>query len=513
MSEAKGVNPPSNQGLSPEWSFSDLKLKTYPHFDEKLKKKQILALVNCPESVASHGFMPFLHYGIEYQPYRGKGLIQVPDKKTRPIRYACRADSYVYSRYRHKLVELYEQRLIETNLQDCVLAYRRVPLHKSSKKHKSNIDFAKDAFDYIRSLGNCIVVTADIKSYFDNIDHNNLKNIWCNLLGVSRLPDDHYNVFRNVTNYRYMDYVEVCRQLNFFGQKTEHNEGFLVNRKRMPTKMANNDRIKRLFTDRDSKGGRLLKFNNASRGIPQGSPISDVLANMYLLNFDARCRDFANKASGRYFRYSDDILMVFPKPSDETHISVENFLRKEISKEGSHLTIQDKKFASVEYTSIGDRQHATPLSPLNSITEKGNPKFKMANGLLYLGFRYDGEKVFLKNSTISNLYRKISKSALAEAMQHRKNYPLASENRLVELMQFEKFFQKFGRVEKFSQFAKKPGKSHKHWTFHTYALRASKTFGKRGDKIMGQLSKARKLGRTKLENKIRLVAKWYPAQK
>lgn len=431
----------------------------------------------------------------------------------RPIRYACRADSYIFSRYRHKLVKLYENKLSKSGLSDCVLAYRRVPVSKIGGKNKSNIDFAKDAFDYISDLGNCIVVTADIKSYFDNIDHSKLKRIWCELLGTTRLPDDHYNVFRNVTSYRYMDYVEVCRQLGFFGQKTENREGFLIGRKQMPIKLADNNKLKELFSARDSRGGRLLKFNNFTRGIPQGSPISDVLANMYLLDFDARCQEFANDLAGKYFRYSDDILMVFPTPSEHTHSSVENYLRQEIELEGSHLTIQDRKFASLQYKTDGNRQHATPLSPLNAVTDKGNPRFKMANGLEYLGFRYDGHKIFVKNSTISNLYRKISKSALAEAMKHRKNYPNASEEELVKLMQFNTFFQKFGRVEEFEKPNKKSGKSYKHWTFRTYTLRASETFGPRGDKIMGQLSKCRELSKKKLEDKVRLVATWYPAQK
>jgi len=49
-----------------------------------------------------------------------------------------------------------------------------------------------------------------------------------------------------------------------------------------------------------------------THGIPQGSPISDLLANMYLLNFDCAVRKILDALGGSYLRYSDDILLVAP---------------------------------------------------------------------------------------------------------------------------------------------------------------------------------------------------------
>ena len=53
-------------------------------------------------------------------------------------------------------------------------------------------------------------------------------------------------------------------------------------------------------------------------GIPQGSPISSVLANIYLLHFDKTINDFISSHGGIYRRYSDDMVVVCPlKVKDE----------------------------------------------------------------------------------------------------------------------------------------------------------------------------------------------------
>lgn len=41
----------------------------------------------------------------------------------------------------------------------------------------------------------------DFTNFFDNLDHQYLKQQWCSLLQVSQLPADHYAVFKNITKY------------------------------------------------------------------------------------------------------------------------------------------------------------------------------------------------------------------------------------------------------------------------------------------------------------------------
>ena len=61
--------------------------------------------------------------------------------------------------------------LLKRGSAECILAYR-------SDLGKCNIQFAKEAFDQVRKRGECTAIALDIKGYFDNIDHETLKEKW-----------------------------------------------------------------------------------------------------------------------------------------------------------------------------------------------------------------------------------------------------------------------------------------------------------------------------------------------
>ena len=48
------------------------------------------------------------------------------------------------------------------------------------------------------------------------------------------------------------------------------------------------------------------KFDGKRYGIPQGSPMSAILSNIYMLDFDKYCCELANNFGGIYRRYCDD---------------------------------------------------------------------------------------------------------------------------------------------------------------------------------------------------------------
>jgi hypothetical protein len=182
--------------------FTSKDLKHYPHFDRRIGIEEIEEIVSDPDRVAKNKFYPFFLYHETWQPFRtARG--GRPEKKSRPIRYAGRRDAYILTHYRRILAEKYEARLLELGIQDCPIAYRKIP--KKGGGGKCNIDFAKDAFDEIDKQGNCVAVALDIKGYFENLDHSLIKKIWCDLLGVESLPKDHYSVFKNMTRYHVVD--------------------------------------------------------------------------------------------------------------------------------------------------------------------------------------------------------------------------------------------------------------------------------------------------------------------
>ncbi|OAB33137.1 hypothetical protein PMSD_15605 [Paenibacillus macquariensis subsp. defensor] len=56
-----------------------------------------------------------------------------------------------------------------------------------------------------------------------------------------------------------------------------------------------------------------IKPHSDNFGVPQGSAISAVLSNIYMLDFDKIVNDNVTEKNGLYMRYSDDFIVILPK--------------------------------------------------------------------------------------------------------------------------------------------------------------------------------------------------------
>ena len=54
--------------------------------------------------------------------------------------------------------------------------------------------------------------------------------------------------------------------------------------------------------------------------IPQGSSISAVLANIYMIEADKKINEYVVSLGGMYRRYSDDFIVVVPKIGQELSV-------------------------------------------------------------------------------------------------------------------------------------------------------------------------------------------------
>jgi hypothetical protein len=471
-----------------EWEIS---LKWYPHFDATISRSNAQKLVSDPKAVAANKFYPFLRYVERWQPYRSKEDGK-PAKKERPIRFASRRDAYILSYYRHMLAEKYEGVLAEAGLSDAVIAYRK--LKGPSGRGKSNIEFAKDAFDGIANLGNCAAVALDISSFFEHLDHALLKKQWCRVLGVSDLPADHHAIFKALTRYAVVDRDEVYRRLGFIEDQMVNGKlrpSYTVQYRDMPKKLCSNADFQEKICGKGGNFKSLVRVNKKPWGIPQGSPVSDLLANFYLLDFDKVLREYCTSRGGFYFRYSDDILIVIPGGEAEAREACA-FASSEIMNHGSKLKIKDKKTAALVF----------------EVDDAGRQRFSHVGGqmgktgLEYLGFRYDGRKVSLRNSTLSNLYRKMSGAVKAECHGIIARYPGKELTFLLAHFDLSAFYQRYGRVKDFD-----PRSDVKNWTFWTYARRASEVFGKQGLGIPKQLKNFRLVIERRVHSDMALLSR------
>jgi Reverse transcriptase (RNA-dependent DNA polymerase) len=453
------------------WQLTPKDLKRYPHFDSQLSIKDAIALATNPKAVAAHTFYPFILYTNRWTRFAKKG--ERGSLKKRPIRYASRGDAYIFSYYRFILTQKYEAALSESFLNDSIIAYRRIL--NADGTGKCNIHFAYEAFDKIKRLGDCCVVALDISSFFESLDHGLLKSAWCNLLKVTKLPEDHYRIFRTITRYAFVEKQAVYERLGYYGPKPSPKlekitNGYLVTYKKMPKQLCTGQEFREKIAGGDGSKS-LINVNLKTYGIPQGSPISDLLANIYLFDFDRAVHKTLVDLGGFYLRYSDDILLIAPGGEKEGRALAEE-IRGMIGKFGSRLIIKEKKSSVFVFTNNGKAQDFRVVQGTQG-----------RNGIEYLGFRFDGRKVFIRDSTISNLYRKVARSSRYAVISLLKRYVGRDQAFLESRFDYEKLIQNFGRVKDFGELSD----DYRNWTFWTYARRAAKIFGTLGSPMHRQL--------------------------
>ena len=120
---------------------------------------------------------------------------------------------------------------------------------------------------------------------------------------MEKSPLDHYKVFKAITEYSYVDFFDI-KQASPTLQKIK-KIAYLRNKSidRLLTKDEFRENIQ-------NKGK--IKVNRIFKGIPQGSPISATLSNLYLLEFDKKISSLLANVDGLYRRYSDDIIVICP---------------------------------------------------------------------------------------------------------------------------------------------------------------------------------------------------------
>jgi hypothetical protein len=377
------------QKKSQDW----FKVKGYVHFTPKLKlsdKNWVYSKVIDEIFVSKYAFYPLIHRKIVQRRYKipkdkEKRENSKATEKLREIFYATHFDSQIYSFYAKEVLgKIYENYLSDyPELSECICAYRTIKANEF--RNKSNIDFANECFHAIREItyrySNCVAIAYDVEKFFDSLNHKHLKVAWCNLLKVDYLPKDHYNIFKSLTNFSYVDEKDLLHEFGY-----EHFKD--LKRKNVNSYCANPNEFRNRVSGNKNKNKRTLiktpKFKDGiKKGIPQGTPISALLANVYLLDFDKKVYEkIVLEYKGIYRRYSDDIIVACPIEYEK---EINELLLSEIGK--YHLVINSDK---TEYTKFNNN----------------NGKLNCDRSLKYLGFEFDGERILIKTSGFSKFYRK-----------------------------------------------------------------------------------------------------------
>lgn len=380
-------------GSSEKIDMSRYEVKNYTHFDKKISINKVIDDITNPIWVSQHGFYPFIHIKMKYFKYNK--LKREKNTKYRDIYYASHIDSYIYKYYGDILNNKYNDLVNKLQINDVATAYR------NNHRGKSNIHFAKEVIDFIKTQEKAFIYVADFTKFFDNLDHKYLKKQLQTTLRKSNLPNDFYAVFKNITKFSWAEKTNIESVLK--------------------KKYKYNDRIKkftkfRYFDEKDFRRFREsdkdnIQSNKSGYGIPQGAGLSSVCSNIYLLDFDKQINDYIKSNNGLYRRYCDDLIIVIPfdekvKNFDcNIHMDFINKIKDKIP----NLIIQQEKTDKLIYSH-------------NQILDENLEQ----SHLDYLGFTFDGYNVKIREKSIfkfySRAYKKIRLSNWKTTEHRRKKH-------------------------------------------------------------------------------------------
>lgn len=419
-----------------EWKEKNARARKYAHFDDKVSLEKVWNYISNPVNIEKHGFYPFIHYEKKYRKYKRENGVGSVKEKIRDICYSAHIDRYIYSYYGFLINQKYNKYMEEHDMNSVAIAYR-------DNLQQNNIHFAKRAFDFIRNTKKCFVIIGDFTNFYDSLNHSYLKKSLCYVLGVDSLPNDYYAVFKNITKYSIWE-LKGLLELNQL-ENTEEGIFGLNSQRKVLTKEE--------FKKNKSK---YVNVNKKNYGIPQGSAISAVLANVYMVKADEQINQVIQKYNGLYMRYSDDFIVVLPEVSNEAFQAIFDNI-EHIIKSVPNLVLQPEKTQIYIYEN-------TILNSCNACFLDGVANGK--NQIDYLGFSFNGKEITIRDKTISKYYYRLYRKLKTIV----KNRGYASSGKRISCKNlYEKYSVKGAHIKDFNGNVK--------GNFISYVQRAQRIFG------------------------------------
>lgn len=135
--------------------------------------------------------------------------------------------------------------------------------------------------------------------------------------------------------------------------------------------------------------------NTSGKGIPQGSPISAVLSNVYMIEFDQWLKEYAAHNNGIYMRYSDDFIIVLPYNNIDDIEDYKSSILSFIMSMDGLVKLQAEKTSYYIYSN--KKVYSYPDKQLSIID--------------YLGFVFEGDNIRMRPRSITKYYYRMRRKA------------------------------------------------------------------------------------------------------
>lgn len=133
-----------------------------------------------------------------------------------------------------------------------------------------------------------------------------------------------------------------------------------------------------------------MRKNEKDYQIPQGSSISAVYANIYMIDFDKRINDLITSKRGMYRRYCDDIIIIVPMKHEDIKSGRTGEIARyiySIRDDIPNLILNEDKTEHFFYD--------------NGVIKKIKGQSNLIN---YLGFTFDGKTVRIRDKSLFKFY-------------------------------------------------------------------------------------------------------------
>ena len=385
----------TSKSLEPS-AYSDKPKRTYWHFDRHLKAGKPYPKKLNPEAVAKHAFLPLVQFEKPKIRYKddANGIRRI-QRKTRPICFASHTDAFIFEYYAELLGEKLDQFYKDQNLSQHVAAYRSVG-------RKANYDFANDVFNYCRKNQNDLVVLAyDLEDFFGSLDHKILKERLKDVLSQPTLEPDWFAIWKSITRYHFVNAADLKNRPNLIAEC----EAFKERKFYAP------------FKNLKRAGLVPIPNPNSNKGIPQGTPISAVLSNLYMVEFDKAVSKAVKNLNGYYLRYSDDILIVCnledENQAEQAVVSAASKHKLTMhltppKKQRTEMLIADPNGRTAQYLGLNFNRTSMSLRPSSIARQHQRRRRSLRKGV------WDAKQALKKGSRnglfTKKLYRRFAKS-------------------------------------------------------------------------------------------------------
>ena len=406
---------------------------SYAHFDHRVSFAEAQAKILDSECVSHHAFYPLISNQIITVRYRGGKR----SCKVRNIAYASHFDHRVFQYYSYLWSDLYNKKAIAEEFNEVAVTYRSSLSSDSAVTAAGNISSAKRAFDYIREQDSAFVLTGDFESFVDNLNHAYLMRSLRSLFPDGRLPDDHYQVIKNILCYSCWPIADLAARHDLPWPAVEPAREKMISEAAIELRFKAIRELNKLdvilpkaefLASKSQVITRPWKREGVGLGIPQGLAASGVLANIYMADIDMKVRLAVERVGGLYLRYCGDFIVAVPKSGFDALVEAINLMADVDS-----VKLQPDKTLVFRVDGNGAAQldfESVRAGKVYSYSD-AHP----AQNVSFLGFDFDGRVVRLRQSTVGRYHKRLRKAATAIARSNQGEGRHASKKRVSALYQ------------------------------------------------------------------------------